>query len=367
MCLFFNMFGMMLVIVLCSWLGMLIYAQYFDCDPVKAELVSSADQLLPLFVMDALRDYPVLPGLLVAGITCGSLSTVSSALNSFAGLVTEDFIKLIKPGWDDVKLGYASRIISTVAGLVAFALVFVVREVNKTINISPFSTLIHGSLLGPILGAFTLGMFFPWVNNVGILLGMVTSILLSGFIGLGNIIVGRQDKLPNLRLDLTLRGCPCGNGNGTADLREECSAFLEPEDLHYLDMKYDENWKDFGNPGFFLKVWSTSYIWQPGIGELSTIIFGLIYSFIIIGLSKKKIKKVHVKLLSKPFMRMWNALLGPERMKDWVDYDPAVKFGKENMDTVVDPSAPAKDVDDFQMGSMIPKAKFVKDSPYAYG
>jgi len=169
--------------------------------------------------------------------------------------------------------------------------------------------------------------------------------------------VGRQDKLPNLRLDLTLRGCPCSNGTAAVD-RTQCQSFLEPEDMHLLDMKYDENWKDFGNPNFFLKVWSTSYIWQPGIGELTTIIFGLAYSFIIIALSKKR-QKVHVKLLSKPFMRMWNAIFGPERMKNWVDYDPKVKFGKENDEPVV-----VKD--DFQMES-IPKAKFVKDSPYAYG
>ncbi len=35
------MFGMMAVIVLCSLAGMLLYAKYFDCDPVEAGVRSS--------------------------------------------------------------------------------------------------------------------------------------------------------------------------------------------------------------------------------------------------------------------------------------------------------------------------------------
>lgn len=79
------MVGMTLIIFLCSFLGLLIFANYYDCDPVGAGIVSSgkinhmahnqnsfnnfclifrssADQLLPLFVVDVLRDYPSLPG-----------------------------------------------------------------------------------------------------------------------------------------------------------------------------------------------------------------------------------------------------------------------------------------------------------------
>lgn len=57
------MVGMILIIFLCSILGMLIFGKYYDCDPVAAGIVTSADQLLPLFVVDALRNYPSLPGM----------------------------------------------------------------------------------------------------------------------------------------------------------------------------------------------------------------------------------------------------------------------------------------------------------------
>jgi len=32
------MTGLMIVIALVSWIGMMLYAKYFDCDPVKADV-----------------------------------------------------------------------------------------------------------------------------------------------------------------------------------------------------------------------------------------------------------------------------------------------------------------------------------------
>lgn len=51
-------------------------------------------QLLPLFVMDSMGHLSGLAGLFVAGIFSGSLSTVSSAVNSLAAVSMEDYIKV---------------------------------------------------------------------------------------------------------------------------------------------------------------------------------------------------------------------------------------------------------------------------------
>ena len=78
------------------YLGLVIYTKYKDCDPVSAgvghdhanvhvlivelnisifwvKYVKTIDQLLPLFVMDTLGQYPGIPGLFVAGIYSASL------------------------------------------------------------------------------------------------------------------------------------------------------------------------------------------------------------------------------------------------------------------------------------------------------
>lgn len=49
---------------------------------------------MPLYVVDSLRHLPGLPGLFVAGIFSGSLSTVSSAVNSLAAVTLEDYFKV---------------------------------------------------------------------------------------------------------------------------------------------------------------------------------------------------------------------------------------------------------------------------------
>nr|CAD7255941.1 unnamed protein product [Timema shepardi] len=76
-----------------SFAGLAIYSKYHNCDPLKSGRISSSDQLMPLFVGDTMREFPGLCGLFVAGIFSGSLSTVSSALNSLAAVTLEDYLK----------------------------------------------------------------------------------------------------------------------------------------------------------------------------------------------------------------------------------------------------------------------------------
>lgn len=51
-----------------------------------------SQQLLPLYVVETMGMVPGLSGLFVSGIFSGSLSTVSSALNSLAAVTYQDYI-----------------------------------------------------------------------------------------------------------------------------------------------------------------------------------------------------------------------------------------------------------------------------------
>lgn len=77
-----------------SFAGLAMFSKYADCDPILAGRVSTTDQIMPLYVLDALGHLPGLPGLFIAGIFSGSLSTVSGALNSLAAVTVEDYIKV---------------------------------------------------------------------------------------------------------------------------------------------------------------------------------------------------------------------------------------------------------------------------------
>ena len=83
-----------IILSVTAYAGLVIYAHYINCDPITAGLVSKKDQLMPLFVMDLLSDYPGFPGFFVAGCFSGALSSVSGGLNSLAAVTLEDFVKV---------------------------------------------------------------------------------------------------------------------------------------------------------------------------------------------------------------------------------------------------------------------------------
>lgn len=95
----FFVVGVLLLIGLCCYCGLLIFATYHECDPLttkvfnntrinhtikenkkafdlflfRLKLVKAKDQLLPLLVMDILGDYPGVPGLFVTGVFSAAL------------------------------------------------------------------------------------------------------------------------------------------------------------------------------------------------------------------------------------------------------------------------------------------------------
>uniref|UniRef100_A0A1B0CA85 Sodium/solute symporter n=2 Tax=Lutzomyia longipalpis TaxID=7200 RepID=A0A1B0CA85_LUTLO len=85
--------GVSVLILMCCYCGLLIYATYYDCDPLTTKLAKAKDQLLPLLVMDILGDYPGLPGLFVAGVFSAALSSLSTGLNSLSAVFLEDFFR----------------------------------------------------------------------------------------------------------------------------------------------------------------------------------------------------------------------------------------------------------------------------------
>jgi len=169
----------------------------------------------------------------------------------------------------------------------------------------------HGSLLGPILGAFSLGMFFPWVNDLGAQLGIFCSILLTGFIGLGNIVISTMDKIPDQKLFLTTEGCE----------RENMTTQYYQHIEHDLS-KISFDWKD-EEASFWVQLWSISYIWQPAVGIITTMFFGGFFSAIVNSKRSAKTKSNRVKsdLLCKPILNVWLKCFGMNYMMNWVDFE----------------------------------------------
>lgn len=58
--------GVSIMIILCCYNGLLLFATYHDCDPLTTKLATAKDQMMPLLVMDILKDLPGLSGLFIA-------------------------------------------------------------------------------------------------------------------------------------------------------------------------------------------------------------------------------------------------------------------------------------------------------------
>jgi sodium-coupled monocarboxylate transporter 8/12 len=153
--------------------------------------------------MEVLSDKKGLPGIFLACIFSGSLSTISSGLNSLAAVIIEDIYKgLLGKSINDERQGFVSKIFSIVLGAVVMLLTYVVSYLGSILNAA---ISLFGVLSGPIMGAFFLGFFFPQANSRGGFIGFIASLILQLWIFLGAQITKKQMK--NVRLPLSVANC----------------------------------------------------------------------------------------------------------------------------------------------------------------
>lgn len=198
-----NAIGTALIILLCGFMGIVLYGYYADCDPYTARYVSSPDQIFPYFVMEVLSHRKGLPGIFLACIFSGSLSTISSGLNSLAAVIIEDVYKgLLGKSITDEKQGFVSKVLSIVLGCVVMLLTYMVSHLGSILNAG---LSLFGVFSGPIMGVFLLGFFFPQTNNHGGFVGFLTSLLFQTWILLGTQLTKTQMK--SQRLPFSVANC----------------------------------------------------------------------------------------------------------------------------------------------------------------
>uniref|UniRef100_A0A674CSD3 Sodium-dependent multivitamin transporter n=1 Tax=Salmo trutta TaxID=8032 RepID=A0A674CSD3_SALTR len=177
-------------VVLClgCLMGLVMFARYGEESPLDkaaSTTISSCLQMVLYFVMDVFRDLPGLPGLFVACLFSGALSTISSAFNSLATVTMEDLIKPYCPAMTEAKATLLSKGLALAYGLVCLAMAYIASLMGSVLQ-AAFS--IFGMVGGPLLGLFCLGMFFPWANSTGAIVGLVAGLAMAFWIGIGNFV-----------------------------------------------------------------------------------------------------------------------------------------------------------------------------------
>ncbi|XP_054288162.1 sodium-coupled monocarboxylate transporter 1-like [Macrosteles quadrilineatus] len=163
------------VISITSYIGLLIFAKYHDCDPVATKMIRKSGQLLPYYVMDVARDVPGLTGLFVSGVVSAALSTMSASLNTVSGTLYEDFIAPYykKSPKSDATASLLMKLIVLTVGGCCVLLIFVVERLGDLMQMAmSLTSITHG----PMIYIFSVGLFFPWVNSNGAIWGAISSL-----------------------------------------------------------------------------------------------------------------------------------------------------------------------------------------------
>ncbi|KAF4533540.1 hypothetical protein B566_EDAN001025 [Ephemera danica] len=132
-------------------------------------------------------------------------TSMSTGLNSMSGVLYEDFIK---PGLN-IKLSEARasimmKLLCVAMGVFCVLMVFVVENLGGVLQVSGS---LGGITTGPMLGIFVLGMFIPWANSLGTLVGGFSGLIVMSWISFGTQAAIANNQITFPRKPVSVDGC----------------------------------------------------------------------------------------------------------------------------------------------------------------
>ncbi|GBM77537.1 Putative sodium-dependent multivitamin transporter [Araneus ventricosus] len=267
MALFVSIPLILLFTLLTVWDGIAVFALFHDCDPMKDENVklSSADQLFPYAILKMFSNIPGLTGLCIAGVFSASLGTLSSAVNSLAGVTVEDFIKpYCSCKINDMWMTFVAKLLAV--GYIGLTLLvtFLVANFRGVIEAA---NVIVGMVAGPTLGVYSLGMFSTTANEPGTLCGLLAGFTLYLWMGFGSYLT--KAKVPTLSRSTS----GCRNNSSMEFFKVTTSSTLLENVTQAIPLTDREK--------YIFPVYKWSYMWLTLIATIIVIIVGYISSYIL--------------------------------------------------------------------------------------
>jgi hypothetical protein len=262
-----------------SWVvGMVIFANYADCDPLTLGYISKIDEIVPFYVQDKFLNVPGMLGLVMATLFNSALTLAVSNLNSLATVTFEDFLSHI-PALSDLRDTQQVRVIKVIGviyGLLIIGISFLVAMLSGVIESSMLMT---SATSGPLLGVFILAMLVPCANWKGAAAGMIFSHVTTLWITFGHLSLGTViDMLPlstekchnetfsswvSKPISLESEFFSLDNTSWTNNVRNNVTLFADNSSGNPLDVLY-----------------AITYMYYAFIGSMTTVIIGIIVSLL---------------------------------------------------------------------------------------
>ncbi|XP_039094427.1 sodium-dependent multivitamin transporter isoform X1 [Hyaena hyaena] len=271
-------------VVLCMscLIGLVMFA-YYQKHPMSTQQAQAApDQFVLYFVMDLLKGLPGLPGLFVACLFSGSLSTISSAFNSLATVTMEDLIRPWFPQFSEVQAIMLSRLLGFGYGLLCLGMAYISSQMGSVLQAA---LSIFGMVGGPLLGLFCLGMFFPCANPAGAIVGLLAGLVMAFWIGIGSIVTKMA--------------------SGVAPSPSNISSFSLPGNLTTIAMTTLMPSTTHSRPTGLQRLYSLSYLWYSAHNSTTVIVVGLIVSWLTGGMRGRTLNP---RTISPVFSRLVDLL-----------------------------------------------------------
>ncbi|KAH9414402.1 hypothetical protein DERP_014423 [Dermatophagoides pteronyssinus] len=227
--------------------GLVMYANFYQEDPLKCGYIKKPDQLLPYYAVNRLSEYPGLPGFIIAGIFSGSLSTVSSFVNSLSAVTLEDYLK---PVFKRDEIFTKNEVIITKLLALFYGILCVMLTIlaDQMTGLLQASLTLFGVVGGPLLMIFTAGICFRSINSNGAATGFIVSLIFGLWIGFGSMLFGKRPE----RLPLSTELCSDSQlGNSTTiPYFKPKNIPYEPSTLFFYNISY---------------LWSAGFCWVLGL------------------------------------------------------------------------------------------------------
>ncbi|KAH8340859.1 hypothetical protein KR059_008350, partial [Drosophila kikkawai] len=203
---FLFILGLILMFALCLYNGLLLYATYYDCDPLTTKLAVAKDQLVPLLVVQSLSSFPGVPGMFVAGVFSAALSSLSTGMNSLAAVFLEDYIRpLARKPLTEHQTAIIMRLCTVIIGVLSVALVFVVERMGS--HVMQLSMTIGSVVQGPLLGLFVMGLLCPSIKSKSAIVGSLCSFFFMGWLCLSAQLAINSGEIQFESKPVSVEGC----------------------------------------------------------------------------------------------------------------------------------------------------------------
>nr|XP_039254641.1 sodium-coupled monocarboxylate transporter 1-like [Styela clava] len=255
--------------------GLVMYAFFEGCDPHKAGIVEKVDQIIPRLALQIFQHAPGMAGLFVSAAYCGTLSSVSSGVNALSALTMMDFISPFFPNMSPRIKVWLSKGLTLCFGLLVMALAYIISFSDA--NIIEIVVSISGFIGGPMIGIFTMGLFFPWINYLGALVGLILGWAAATWVGLTAMYVTQYEG-SNKQLQISIDNCTALPTSAT-DMNMT-TTYMTPTTTSFEGSGYNFTTTESYNPRINTTFYSMSPFLYGVWGFLVTVFFGHVISLI---------------------------------------------------------------------------------------